>query len=112
MSDTQTIKFLRGWRAYHQGERAGFTKDQIKELERRGVRFKRITTQNTSTSKSDPETRQKLQDEADLKRAKEALESDDYQEMRTAVSELSDKSATGKKSEIRQKLEGVIESIS
>jgi hypothetical protein len=108
MSDTTTIKFARSYGVYNAGERAGFTKSELEAMKASGAKFNRLSTQSESTSKSDPETRKDLKREVRIENAKKALEDNDYMDMKSALAKLSDEPATGKKPEIRERLEAIV----
>jgi len=110
VSNTIQIKFLSSYGPYRPGDRTGFVESKVQDLENQGVKLKRLTTQTTSTSKSDPEARQNLSDMAKEQRIEQALEADDYHEMRKVLADVSNRKATGDHDEIRRKLEVELES--
>lgn len=102
------IKFTKSFGPYSPGDRTGRTDEELDEMEAKGASFVRLNTSTDSRSKSDPEVRDSLRDEARLSKAKDALDEDDYMEMRSALADLSDEPATGTKDEIRDRLEAIV----
>jgi hypothetical protein len=108
MSDKVTVRVEKSCRVWQSGDRAGFTEEQLKRLEKQGMKYTRLDTSTESKSKSDPEVRQDLREQARLDKAKDALEADDYMEMKSALADLSDEPAKGTKDEIRDRLEAIV----
>jgi len=108
MSDTVTVRVEKSCRVWQSGDRAGFTEDELQKLEAQGMKYTRLNTSTDSRSKSDPEVRDSLRDEARLKKGEAALDADDYMQMKSALADLSDEPATGTKDEIRDRLEAIV----
>ena len=111
MKDTTTVKFIRSWRAYNPGERAGFTDDELDHIQKEGAMVEVVDTSlNSDKSKAKEENRKKLKKAAEktrVRKATAALESGNYNKMRSTLSDLSDNPATGTKEDLGKRLEAI-----
>lgn len=102
--ETVQVEFVRSWGQYMAGDRTGLTEDAIETINRNRTHVKPITTDQTSQSKSDPEVRKSLKEEARTQEAERALGSGDYNEMKSKCAKLG-LDAQGTKDELKKRLQ-------